>query len=206
MYNTRDYVVKTVRIPAALTDTYVADTILTDLQNSNQLVLYVDLTKGSIDSMQWKVEFAPEDRISLAYDGQTTNFAVGEVVVGAVSGARGMIVKDTDAGATGTLILNNWQGVFTDNEALVGSIAGAAVVNGAQSATGFYQEAAETISAGTATNRELEHTIVAANQSAATQLYRFAVPLTDRIVKISFKGTGTMTGSVCSAYVVAGAN
>lgn len=71
---------------------------------------------------------------SLAYDGQTVNFAIGEVVTGGTSGAVGTVVKDIDGGATGTLWLNTITGTFQDNENLTGSVAGAAVVNGTASA------------------------------------------------------------------------
>ena len=72
--------------------------------------------------------------------------------------------------------------------------------------TTYYQESAEAISAGTATNRELEHTVVSANQAAAAQGYRIALPLTDRFLKVSFKVTGTVTTTDCTAKVIIGAN
>ena len=72
--------------------------------------------------------------------------------------------------------------------------------------TNYYQESAEAISAGTATNRELEHTIVSANQSAAAQLYRFAIPITDRYIKISSKCTGTTTSCSLTVDAILGIN
>lgn len=71
-------------------------------------------------------------------------------------------------------------------------------------ATNYYQESVQTLSGGTATEREVEHTIVAANQSAAAQLYRFAIPICDRYIKISVKGTGTLTNSLIAVDVVLG--
>jgi hypothetical protein len=70
----------------------------------------------------------------------------------------------------------------------------------------YYQEAVESYSGGTATNREIEHTIVSANQTALQQLYRFAIPITDRYVKISVKGTGVMTNSLCKVEAALGIN
>ena len=55
---------------------------------------------------------------TLAYDGQTSNFTVGNYIVGDTSGARGDIVADVDAGATGTLTLTNVDGIFEDDETL----------------------------------------------------------------------------------------
>lgn len=67
----------------------------------------------------------------LAYDGQLGNFTVGLTVTGGTSGATGVIVVDTDAGATGTLQLHNVVGTFVDNEAITDTSTGSAVVNGA---------------------------------------------------------------------------
>lgn len=59
-----------------------------------------------------------EELRSLAYDGQTTNFTVGHVITGGTSGATGVLVEQTDAGATGTLILRDVKGSFQNNDAL----------------------------------------------------------------------------------------
>jgi hypothetical protein len=72
---------------------------------------------------------------SLAYDSQTANFTVGAVLTGATSGATGRITADSDAGTTGTLTLQDVDGVFVDNEALTDDQAGAATCNGALSFT-----------------------------------------------------------------------
>jgi len=66
----------------------------------------------------------------LAYDGQTVNFTVGEIITGGTSGAVARILSDVDAGATGTLTIKDVTGIFVDNEAITGSSGGAAVVNG----------------------------------------------------------------------------
>lgn len=54
----------------------------------------------------------------LAFAGQTTNFTVGNILVGGTSGARGRIVSQSDAGATGTLVLDKVRGNFQNGEAL----------------------------------------------------------------------------------------
>ena len=66
----------------------------------------------------------------LAYDGQSGNFTVGQVVTGTTSAATGTIAADTDAGTTGVLSLTGITGVFVDNEAITDPVTGAAVVNG----------------------------------------------------------------------------
>jgi hypothetical protein len=66
----------------------------------------------------------------LDYDGQTGNFAIGEVVTGGTSGATATVILDTDAGATGTLKLTDVTAAFVNNEAITGDASGAAVVNG----------------------------------------------------------------------------
>lgn len=69
---------------------------------------------------------------ALAYDGQSGNFAVGEVVTGGDSDATGIVFRDTDGGTSGTLILQDVQGIFENDEALTGDATGAATVNGVQ--------------------------------------------------------------------------
>ena len=70
--------------------------------------------------------------ITLAYDGQTANFTVGETVTGGTSGASGIVIADSDSGATGTLTigLTTFGVDFQDNELITGSSTGSADVNG----------------------------------------------------------------------------
>lgn len=70
-----------------------------------------------------------EELRALDFDGQSANFTNGLVVTGGTSAARGTLVSHTDAGTTGTLILRNVVGTFTDNEAITDSSTGAAVAN-----------------------------------------------------------------------------
>lgn len=55
---------------------------------------------------------------ALAFDGQSTSFTVGDVITGGTSLATGRLVEQTDAGATGTLILGEIVGTFENNDAL----------------------------------------------------------------------------------------
>ena len=53
----------------------------------------------------------------------------------------------------------------------------------------WYQETASSVSGGTATDTQVEHTI------SADGNYHLVIPLVDRYVRVSVKGTGTVTGS-----------
>jgi hypothetical protein len=66
---------------------------------------------------------------ALPYDTQTGNFTAGLTVTGGTSGATGVIVADTDAGATGTLRLLSITGTFIDNEIITDSATGSATTN-----------------------------------------------------------------------------
>lgn len=67
---------------------------------------------------------------TLAYDTQTSNFTLGDIVTGATSLATGRIIADADGGAAGTLTLRDIVGEFVDNEVLTGAAGGSALVNG----------------------------------------------------------------------------
>jgi hypothetical protein len=118
-----------VRAAAILTGSYVAGTVISSttipVGYLNQLMVYVDFTKGSLDSAQLKVEFSP---------------------------------------------------------------------NGVN----YYQETFSSVLSGTATESVGEHAFT------ATGAYRLAIPIKDRFVKISVKGTGTATGSSMAIKAVAG--
>jgi len=75
--------------------------------------------------------FAFRPGSTLAYDGQTVNFTVGQVLTGSVSGATARIIADSDSGATGTLTLKDITGVFVDNETITDGAGGTALANGA---------------------------------------------------------------------------
>lgn len=67
---------------------------------------------------------------TLAYDAQTANFAVGQILTGATSGATARIIADSDSGATGTLTLRDIVGEFEDNEVVTDGASGSATANG----------------------------------------------------------------------------
>jgi hypothetical protein len=55
---TQDYVKKAVRSAAILTNAYVAGTVIEQAHEYNQLIVLVDFTKGSLTSLEIKVEFS----------------------------------------------------------------------------------------------------------------------------------------------------
>ena len=198
-----------IRDEAVLTTSYVAGNIIgrikdndsaqqQSLERKNQLVLYIDFTIGSLTSAEVKIEFAPVLYYDLAYDGQTANFTAGATVKGSTSGAEGRIQRDADGGATGTLIISPNNAIpFIDNEEITDSESGAAVVNGglntlsaAPSDYSWFQETNSSISATISTENLL------VRQFSGDGLYRIAIPLKDKYVKISAKGTGTVTNSL----------
>lgn len=67
---------------------------------------------------------------TLAYSGQTANFAAGDVLTGGTSGATAIVVTDADGGATGTLTLSDITGVFQNGEIITSNTGGSATVNG----------------------------------------------------------------------------
>lgn len=121
-------------IPSALpAATYTAGVVLDKAWKYDQLVFYISVTKASLTSVEFKIEFS------------------------------------------------------MDNVTWV-------------------QESVESYSGGTATDIQLEHTILMANQSLAVQAYRYALPIGDRYVRISVKGTGTLTASAVSVEAFYGIN
>jgi hypothetical protein len=212
----QDFHTIAVRSPAILTDAYVAGTIIgrnttepniITTTNNDQLVLLYDFTIGSLTSAEIKVEFANELYYSIAYDGQSANFTAGLTVTGGTSRAKAVIVSDTDAGATGTLIVKSvipgpTGQYFIDNEALTDSSTGVAVVNGAMSPltsntadTCWYQEVVENYSSGNLAVTAVVHQLSASGRG------RIAIPIKDRYIRISSKGTGTVDGSLLGIIV-----
>lgn len=88
---------------------------------------------GTNDGYYFIAVSARRPGASLAYDTQTVNFTAGNVLTGATSGATARITADTDAGATGTLTLQDVIGTFIDNEIISDSGGGSATANGALS-------------------------------------------------------------------------
>lgn len=58
---------------------------------------------------------------ALAFDGQSNNFTVGNSILGGTSAATGVLIEQTDAGTTGTVILDEIAGTFVNNDVLTDS-------------------------------------------------------------------------------------
>jgi len=58
--NLVSYRIKNVRTAAILTNGYVAGTVISDVQDANQLIINADFTIGSLTDLQIKVEFSED--------------------------------------------------------------------------------------------------------------------------------------------------
>lgn len=67
---------------------------------------------------------------TLAYDSQTANFTVGQLLTGGTSGAKARIIADSDSGATGTLTLKDITKEFVNGETITDGAGGSARANG----------------------------------------------------------------------------
>lgn len=75
-----------------------------------------------------------EDVYTLAYDGGSAAFTVGQTVTGGTSGATARIVNISGDVSSGTLIIDTLSGNFQDDEAITDPLGGAAEANGTESA------------------------------------------------------------------------
>jgi hypothetical protein len=108
---------------------------------------------------------------ALAYEAQTGNFTVGNVVTGATSGASARITADTDGGATGTLTLQDITGTFVDNEIITDGAGGSATVNGSISSPNVKIKSAATLAYdGQSSNFTNGDTITGATSGATAKL------------------------------------
>lgn len=121
----QDYINRPVRAALILTNAFVAGTILENGNNYDQLIVLVQFTKGSLTSLEVKVEFSPDN-------------------------------------------------------------------------VTFHQETFDSVSGGTNTLSLGEHTTTVSGN------YRIAIPIKDRFIKISAKGTGTVTSSSATIDAVLG--
>lgn len=67
---------------------------------------------------------------TLDYDAQTGDFTVGDILTGGTSGAKAVIVRDSDDGTTGTLTLVVLSGTFQNDETITDESGGSATANG----------------------------------------------------------------------------
>lgn len=89
---------------------------------SDTIVGLTGISGADIEECGWNT-------YNLKFDGQTGNFTIGQTVTGTTSGATGVIVAQTDSGASGSLTLISETGTWQDNEAITDPLGGAAVVD-----------------------------------------------------------------------------
>lgn len=134
---------------------------------------------------------------TLDYDTQTANFTVGDILTGGTSGATARITADSDSGATGTLSLQDVDGVFVDDETITDESGGSATANGAISESNVallgpvdiirrYLPEADLDFDGQTTNFTLTQTITGATSGATGTL--------DSQTDSGATGTLTLTG------------
>jgi len=83
-----------------------------------------------VDSYCWEQPIRIGSPPKLNYDGQLSDFSLGEIITGQTSGATAVIEQDVDNGASGVLNLSNVVGVFLNNELIQGNVAGNAFADG----------------------------------------------------------------------------
>lgn len=112
----------------------------------------------------------------------------GSYVAGTVLGPQGV-------GTAADPVENNQLVLYVSFT--IGSLTSAELkVEFSNDGTTYYQETESTVSSGTSTDKVLEHTLT------ATGNYRIAMPLADRYVKVSVKGTGTVTSSLMAVDAI----
>lgn len=101
---------------------YTSPEVLTGVAASDRHNLFTSLaTKINRTQSVFATAYA---LVSLPYDTQAVaNFVLGERVTGS-GGSFGIVVSQEDNGTTGTLILGNATGSFSNNEALLGGTSG----------------------------------------------------------------------------------
>lgn len=72
---------------------------------------------------------APESLTYLDYSGQTGDFTLGQVLLGAPSGATGVIIADKDNGTAGKIVVKSVTGTFTTSDTITDPITGNADVD-----------------------------------------------------------------------------
>ena len=99
----------------------------------NQMTPTVEIPRGERRPNQMVIDATPLPRDKspqIDYRQQTSNFAIGQVLVGGESQARGPIIAVDDRGVDGTITLGDVEGEFVEGEPLTSQEGGAAVADG----------------------------------------------------------------------------
>lgn len=181
----------------------VLETGLTDIPADKDIVIDGDFADmqmiisnftGTTQSIAFSLVELVYPRLTLPYDGQTSNFTLGKKVKGKWSNAMGVIVADTDGGASGTLTLAQVSGKFIDNEPIVddNGTPGSATVNSATGGTSLYTEGDEYAASGTISvdGRTRVEVVTPLSGSPATGHMH---PILPRLFRMKFTKGGTYT-------------
>ena len=127
------------------------------------------------------------------YDRDYAIFSVRSAAILTTSYVAGTVLGPTNAStASYNQLIIYWD--FT-----LGSLtSGELKVEFSHDGTNYYQETFSSVSTGTSTDTLGEHT------TAATGKRRIAIPIKDNYIKISVKGTGTVTSSSCKVDAILG--
>lgn len=89
------------------------------------------IARNGIDKAMYHVaQAAYRAGSTLAYQTQTANFTLGDMITGGTSGAKARVTADSDSGATGTLTLKDITKEFLNGETITGTQSGSAITNG----------------------------------------------------------------------------
>ena len=99
----------------------------------DQMTPTVEIPRGERRPNQTVIDATPLPRDKspqIDYRQQTSNFAIGQVLVGGESQAQGPIIAIDDRGSDGTITLGGVEGEFVEGEPLTSQEGGAAVADG----------------------------------------------------------------------------
>lgn len=112
---------------------------------------------------------------------------------------RSLILTNSYVAATTILNTEGMNQLILLIDFTIGSLTTAEVkVEFSPDNTTFYQETFSSVSAGTSTESLGEHTF------SGTGKYRLAIPIKDKYIKVSAKGTGTVTSSLMAIEAITG--
>lgn len=117
--------------------------------------------------------------------------AVRSAAILTTSYVAGTVLDQTEGYNQLTLLVDFTKGSLTSLQVMV---------EFSPDGTTYYQETFQAVSTGTATETLGEHSM------SATGKYRIMIPILDRYIKISAKGTGTVTSSSATIDAILGFN
>jgi hypothetical protein len=122
----QDYQFHNVREDAILTTSYVAGTVIENIQLQNQLIVYVDFTKGSLTTAEIKIEFSHDgtDYYQETSDGSPSSGVIDEAVFERSFEATGKFVIERPLKAGYVKISAKGTGTVTGSTMKINAITG----------------------------------------------------------------------------------